>query len=132
VQFKRLGEDARGRGLAGAARTDKQVGVGDATAGDRVLQGAHHVVLTHDVVKRLGTPFAGNDLVRGRHRLHSKQPPPLRNRKLRRLRRGRQRTATDGRLQMSRAYSRMVRSLENLPTRAVFRMACLAHAFELR
>ena len=35
-------------------------------------------------------------------------------------------TGTDGRLQISLAYSRMVRSLENLPTRAVLRMAILA------
>lgn len=33
---------------------------------------------------------------------------------------------TAGRLQISRAYSRMVRSLENFPTRAVLRMAILA------
>jgi hypothetical protein len=35
-------------------------------------------------------------------------------------------TGTGGNDQMSRAYSRMVRSLENLPTRAVFKIAIFA------
>jgi hypothetical protein len=39
---------------------------------------------------------------------------------------------TAGRFQISRAYSRMVRSLENLPTRAVLRMAILAQVEEFR
>lgn len=60
-----LGENARGRGLAGAARPDEEVGMRDAAAGDGVAQGADDVILADDVVKGLRTPFAGDDLVGG-------------------------------------------------------------------
>ena len=44
-----------------------------------------------------------------------------------RPRRGVYGTGTGVRAQICRAYSRMVRSLENLPTRAVLRIAIFAH-----
>ena len=44
-----------------------------------------------------------------------------------RPRRGVYGTGTGVRAQIWRAYSRMVRSLENLPTRAVLRIAIFAH-----
>jgi len=37
--------------------------VGQALAGDRVAQRAHHVVLTKDIVEGLGAVFSGEDLV---------------------------------------------------------------------
>jgi hypothetical protein len=60
---ERLGEDARQRGLAGAPGADQQVGVGDAAAGDRVLERAHHMVLADDVIERLRPPFSSEDLI---------------------------------------------------------------------
>ena len=50
---------------AGATRPHEEVSVGDALAGDRILQRAHHMVLPDNVVERLGPPLAGNDLVGG-------------------------------------------------------------------
>ena len=47
-----LGEDARGRRLADAARADEEIGVRDAPARDGVAQRAHDVFLPHDVVER--------------------------------------------------------------------------------
>ncbi len=43
----------------------EEVGMGDAAPRDGVAQRPHHMVLPHDVVKRLGAPFAGDDLVGG-------------------------------------------------------------------
>ena len=60
----RLGEDARHRGLAGAARTDEQVGVGDPPGPDRVAERLDHGRLPDDLVERLGAPAAVESLVR--------------------------------------------------------------------
>ena len=60
---ERLGENAGGGGLAGAARADEKIGVGEALLGDGVAQGAHDVVLSEDVVEGFGSVFAGEDLI---------------------------------------------------------------------
>ena len=60
-----LGKDTGGGGLACAARADEEIGVGDTAAGDGVAQGADDVILPYDIVKGLGAPFAGDDLIGG-------------------------------------------------------------------
>ena len=60
---ERLGEDARGRGLADAARPDEEIGVGEAVLLDRVLQRLRDVVLPDQIVKRLRPIFARENLV---------------------------------------------------------------------
>jgi len=63
VAVERLGQDA-GRGcLADAPRAREQVGVGDPTEADGVLQGAGDGLLAHHLLELLGAPFAGDDLV---------------------------------------------------------------------
>ena len=60
---ERLGEDAGGGGLAGAARPDEEIGVGEAVLRDGIAQRPHDVVLSEDVVERLRAVLAGEDLV---------------------------------------------------------------------
>ena len=50
--IERLRENARERGLADAARTDEEIGVGDAVRLDGVAKGADDVLLSNDIVKR--------------------------------------------------------------------------------
>ena len=58
LAVQRFGENARQRGLADAARPDKQVGVRDASGFDRVLERARDMLLTDHIIKPLGAPFA--------------------------------------------------------------------------
>ena len=51
----RLGQDARGRGLAGSARPDEEVGVGQAVAAHRAAQGDDDRVLPDELREALGT-----------------------------------------------------------------------------
>ena len=51
---ERLGEDARGARLPGAARPGEDVGVGDLVGLDRVAQGARDVVLSDELGEGLG------------------------------------------------------------------------------
>ena len=60
---ERLGKDAGGGGLAGAARADEEIGVGQALLGDGIAKGPHDVVLSEDVVEGFGSVFAGEDLI---------------------------------------------------------------------
>ena len=55
---ERLGEDARGARLAGAARPREDVGVGDLVGLDRVAQGARDVVLSDELGEGLGAVLA--------------------------------------------------------------------------
>lgn len=61
---ERLGEDARERGLARAARTAEQVGVRDAAGCDGIGQRARDMLLTDNVREALRAVFAGDDLIR--------------------------------------------------------------------
>jgi hypothetical protein len=54
----RGGQDPGGRGLAGAARSGEQVGVGEAILLDRVGQGARHVLLPDHLGERAGSVTA--------------------------------------------------------------------------
>ena len=58
-----LGEDARDRGLAHAARAGQQVGVMQLAAGQRVRQRRDHVFLSGQFRERLRPPLAGENLV---------------------------------------------------------------------
>ena len=58
-----FGEDAGGRCFAGAARTDEQVGMGDAILRDGIAQCPHDVFLSEDVVERPRAILAGKNLV---------------------------------------------------------------------
>jgi len=62
-RVERLGDDAGGRGLAGAARADQEVGLGDAPHRDRVGQRPGDVLLADHLGERLGPILAGEDLV---------------------------------------------------------------------
>ncbi len=53
LAVERLGEDARGRGLAHATRPGEQEGVRDAAGGDRGLERARHVLLADHVCEAL-------------------------------------------------------------------------------
>ncbi len=61
---ERLGQDPRGGGLAGAARSGEQVRVRDRAVGDRVSQRALDVLLPDDVVEGLRPVLAIQRLVR--------------------------------------------------------------------
>ena len=57
-----LGEQAGGGGFTDAAGAGKQVGVGHAVHPDGVVEGADDVLLSDQLRKLLGPPFAGRDL----------------------------------------------------------------------
>ena len=58
-----LGEDARERRLADAARAGEQVGVVQAAARQRVGERRDDVLLPDQLAERAGPPLAGEDLV---------------------------------------------------------------------
>ena len=60
---ERLGQDARGRGLADAARADEKIGVGEPILLDRVLERARDVLLADEVVERLRPIFSRENLI---------------------------------------------------------------------
>ena len=64
-----LGQDARDRRLADAARAGEQVGVVQPPLLQRIRQRLHHVFLPHHLREAARTVFAGQDDVR--HALHS-------------------------------------------------------------
>jgi hypothetical protein len=59
LAVQRLGEDARDRGLADAARAGEQEGMVDPAGLQRVGQRAHDVLLPDQFGETLGTPLAG-------------------------------------------------------------------------
>ena len=61
----RLGEDLGTGGLSGAAGTCEKVGVAQPALLDLTAQGLGDVILSHDVGKGLGTPFAVQCLIHG-------------------------------------------------------------------
>ncbi len=61
--IERLCQDARSRRFTCPARPDKKVGVGQAILLDRILERAGDVGLPDDIVERLGSVFAGENLV---------------------------------------------------------------------
>src|SRR5262249_57026149 len=61
---ERLGEDARGRRLADAARCAEQEGMVHATLGERVRERAGDVLLTDDLGEGLRPVFAREDEIR--------------------------------------------------------------------
>jgi len=58
-----FGQDAGGGGLADAAPTGEQEGVGYAVLADRVLERAGDVFLANDICEPLGAPLQGEYLV---------------------------------------------------------------------
>ena len=85
---ERLGDDARQRRFADAARAGKQVGVMQALLRERVGQRSHDVLLADQFSKGLGAPLAGENLAHlletvsagetnGRSRIHDRRPTPL-------------------------------------------------------
>src|SRR5215469_8650262 len=58
-----LGQDPGCRSFSSTARTDKQVGVRNAPALNRIFQGLHDVILAQNVVEYLGPIFSREDLV---------------------------------------------------------------------
>jgi hypothetical protein len=63
LRVERLGKDPGGGRLAGPARTDKEIGMGDTARLDGIAQGPDDVVLPHDVLKSLGPPAPCDHLV---------------------------------------------------------------------
>ncbi len=59
LAIERLGQDARDRGFAHAARAGEQVGVVQPLLRERVGERLHHVLLPHHLREGLGTVFAG-------------------------------------------------------------------------
>ena len=59
----RLGQDLGAGGLAGAARADEQVGMGQPSGLDLLFQRLGNMLLTDDVVKRLRPVFAVESLI---------------------------------------------------------------------
>ena len=59
------GDDARGGGLSRPALARKDVAVRDAVLRDGIPQSGFDVLLVQDIVKRLRTVFAGDDLIHG-------------------------------------------------------------------
>ena len=62
-------QDARGRGLADAARAREDERLRDAFAGDGVAQRLRDAALADDVIEPLRAPFAGEDLVATQRKL---------------------------------------------------------------
>ena len=60
---ERLGKDARGGGLARAARPHKEVGVRKAFLFNGVAQRAHNMIMAQHILERAGTVFSGKNLV---------------------------------------------------------------------
>ena len=67
----RLGQDLGAGGLAGPARADEQIGVGQPSGLDLLFQRLGNMLLTDDVVKRLRPLFAIERLIH-----HSRASPP--------------------------------------------------------
>ena len=63
LAIERLGQDARGRGLAGAARPDEEVGVREPLLLDGVFERLRNMRLADDLVEILRAIFAGENLV---------------------------------------------------------------------
>jgi len=61
--IERFGENAGRRSFPCPAWPDKKVGVGQPILFDRILKRAGDVGLTDDIVERLGSVFAGENLV---------------------------------------------------------------------
>ena len=59
LAIERLGQNARHRGLADAARAGEQIGVVQALRGQRIGQRLHHVVLPHHFGEVAGAVLAG-------------------------------------------------------------------------
>ena len=59
----RAGEDARAGGLAGAARTDEDVSVGEPSGHYLIFQRLGYVLLSDDLIKGLRPPFAVQRLI---------------------------------------------------------------------
>ena len=57
----RLGQDLGAGGLAGAARADEQVGMGQPSGLDLLFQRLGNMLLTDDVVKRLAAGICGTE-----------------------------------------------------------------------
>ena len=72
---ERLGEDARGARLPGAARPGEDVGVGDLVGLDRVAQRARHVVLADELGEGLRAVLP---VQRALHRMASVPREPVR------------------------------------------------------
>ena len=73
---QRLRQDTRGRRFARAARAGKHECMGNASADNRVTQGARHGLLPNDLLKLLRTPLAREDLVGHGYTLKSQIPNP--------------------------------------------------------
>jgi hypothetical protein len=58
-----LGQNARGRCFADAARPDKEISVGETVLRDRVLQRLRDMVLANEIVEGLGSILSCEDLV---------------------------------------------------------------------
>ena len=56
---ERLGHEPRQGSFANPAHPGKKHGMGHPVPGERIAQGAHHGLLTDNLVKILGTPFSG-------------------------------------------------------------------------
>ena len=63
TQQSALGQDARGRGLARAARPDEKIGVREPVLRDGVFERPRDVLLADDVVKSLRPVFTRENLV---------------------------------------------------------------------
>jgi hypothetical protein len=59
-----FGKDPRDRCLPDASRSTEEVGMGEPVRLDGIDQRVNHVFLPKDVLKNLGTPFPGKNLVR--------------------------------------------------------------------
>jgi len=63
VAVERLCENSRGRSLSTAARPGEQESMGDAPGLEGVQQSPGDVLLPYELMKVLGSPLAGQDLV---------------------------------------------------------------------
>src|SRR5262249_21315250 len=75
LAVERLGEDARGRGLADAAGAGEEVGVRDASRLDRPRQHLAHVVLADEVGEHLRPVLESQRAVRHRRPLPCERAP---------------------------------------------------------
>ena len=73
LAHERLGEESGHGRLARAARAAEEIRVARAPLEHRVLEGSHHVLLTHDVVEGLRTIFP----IQGLHAASRARFPPL-------------------------------------------------------
>jgi len=77
MAVQRFGKDACGRRFTAAARTGKKEGMSHSAALQRVEQSAGDMLLTYDIAKILGAPFAGQYLIL--HREKGRAPGDLRH-----------------------------------------------------